>query len=297
MTPNNPEMLREYERCRELVDRRLEECFTSADIPHKGLAEAMRYSLLAGGKRIRPVLVLQFCRACGGDEDKALPAACAVEMLHTYSLIHDDLPCMDDDDLRRGRPSNHIVFGECTATLAGDALQAEAFSILLSSPLPTDRVVRMAAHLAEAGGLYGICGGQALDIDGEGRDLGESEITEIHRYKTASLLKACALIGVSAAGGTESQIKAASRYAEALGLAFQIRDDVLDCTADEKQLGKTVGSDAGRDKSTFVSLYGVEGCRELVRRKTAEAQEALTGCFDDCGFLAWLAGYLAERTA
>ena len=127
MTSNNAEMLREYERCRMLVDRRLEECFLSDEIPHRGLAEAMRYSLLAGGKRIRPVLVLQFCRACGGEEEKAVPAACAVEMLHTYSLIHDDPPCMDDDDLRRGRPSNHIVFGECTATLAGDALQAEAF--------------------------------------------------------------------------------------------------------------------------------------------------------------------------
>ncbi|MBO4831031.1 MAG: polyprenyl synthetase family protein [Oscillospiraceae bacterium] len=290
-------MLREYERCRELVDSKLEECFLSDGIPHKGLAEAMRYSLLAGGKRIRPVLVLQFCRACGGDEERALPSACAVEMLHTYSLIHDDLPCMDDDDLRRGRPANHIVFGECTATLAGDALQAEAFSLLLSSALPADRVVRMAAYLAEAAGLSGICGGQALDIDGEGKDLGEGEISEIHRYKTAALLKACALIGVSAAGGTEEQIGSASRYAEALGLAFQIRDDVLDCTADEKQLGKTIGSDAGRDKSTFVSLYGVERCRELVRRKTEEAQRALTGCFDDCGFLVWLAGYLAERTA
>ena len=297
MTSNNAEMLKEYERCRELVDRRLEESFASDDIPHRGLAEAMRYSLLAGGKRIRPVLVLEFCRACGGDEEKALPAACAVEMLHTYSLIHDDLPCMDDDDLRRGRPSNHVVYGECTATLAGDALQSEAFSLLLSSPLSADRVVRMAAYLAEAGGLHGICGGQALDIDGEGKCLTESETAEIHRYKTASLLKACALIGVAAAGGTDGQSAAASRYAEALGLAFQIQDDILDCTADENQLGKTVGSDAGREKSTYVALYGVERCRGLVRERTREAQQALQGCFGDCEFLAWLAGYLAERTA
>ena len=297
MTPNDDAMLREYARCRDMVNARLDKCFTSEDVPHRGLAEAMRYSLLAGGKRIRPVLVLKFCELCGGDAELALPAACAVEMLHTYSLIHDDLPCMDDDDLRRGKPTNHIVYGECTATLAGDALQAEAFRLLLSSELPAERVVRMAAYLAEAAGLYGICGGQALDIDGEGKTLAGAEISEIHRYKTASLLRACALIGAAAAGASEDELDAAARYAESLGLAFQIRDDILDCTSDEESLGKTVGSDVERDKSTFVSLFGLDRCAELVREETEKAKKALSDCFGDAEFLTWLAGYLAERTA
>ena len=296
MTLNKDEFLREYSRVLALVNAYLEKCFADNAV-HPGLAEAMRYSLLAGGKRIRPVLVMKFCSACGGDEASALPAACAVEMLHTYSLIHDDLPCMDDDDLRRGRPSNHIVYGECTATLAGDCLQAEAFRTLLSSALPAERIVRMAKALSVAAGLDGICGGQALDIDGEGKSLSLSEVERIHRYKTAALLIACAEMGVYAAGGTEKQLSAAVKYAEALGMAFQIRDDMLDCTATEETLGKSVGSDAESEKSTFVTLFGMNECERLVREKTASAVEALSDPFENDDFLAYLATYLATRRA
>lgn len=286
-------MLTEYSRLKSSVDAYLAGLFP--DSPAPSLAEAMRYSLLAGGKRIRPVLALAFCKACGGDEGKVMNAACALEMLHTYSLIHDDLPCMDDDDLRRGKPTNHVVFGECTATLAGDCLQAEAFKLLLSSGLPADRVVKMASYLATAAGIYGICGGQELDMLGEAKALDENEITQIHSLKTASLLVACAKIGVAAAGGSEKQLTAAEKYAEALGLAFQIRDDILDVTSDTATLGKPVGSDAENEKNTFVTLYGIENCQQLVLENTEKAKSAIKGVFDNPAFLDWLADYLAGR--
>jgi len=284
----------EFEKARILVENRLEKLFTK-DVPDENLAESMRYSLLAGGKRIRPVLVLEFAKAAGGNVEEALDAACAVEMLHTYSLIHDDLPCMDDDDLRRGKPTNHVVYGECTAVLAGDALQAECFKILANSALPAERVVKMVQFLSNAAGLMGICGGQALDIAGEGKRLSAEEITKIHSLKTASLLVACAKMGVSAAGGSERQIKAAEDYAENLGIAFQIRDDVLDVISTTEELGKPVGSDDENEKSTFVTLFGVDKCLELVKDKTQAAIAAVSGAFEDTDFLIWLAEYLAGR--
>ena len=279
----------------ELINSSLETYFDS-DIPQKELTQSMRYSLLAGGKRIRPVLVLSFCQAAGGDVEKALPAACAVEMLHTYSLIHDDLPCMDNDDLRRGKPTNHVVYGKCTATLAGDALQAEAFRTLLGSQLPPDRVVKMGLFLADAAGVYGICGGQILDIAAEGKKAEREEIENIHALKTASLLAACGKIGVAAAGGDDFQIECAEKYAHYLGMAFQIRDDILDVTSTTGELGKPVGSDKKSEKSTFVSLFGVEKCEELVRENTVLAVAAAEKGFKDSAFLVWLAEYLASRT-
>ena len=207
---------------RSTIDSALESYFRSAPAQLSGLAEAMRYSLLAGGKRIRPMLVLEFCRICGGDIETALPVACAIEMLHTYSLIHDDLPCMDDDSLRRGRPTNHVVYGECTATLAGDALQAEAFGTILRSELPADRKARCACFLADAVGLDGMCGGQFLDMLGEGRVLSEDELTDINSRKTGALLTAACRMGVAAGGGNEAQLEAASLYGAAIGAAFQI---------------------------------------------------------------------------
>ena len=287
-------MQTELTRLKRKIDAFLEQTFLTT--PEKTLTDAMRYSLLAGGKRIRPIIVLAFCNACGGEEDRALKAACAVEMLHTYSLIHDDLPCMDDDALRRGKPTNHVVFGECTATLAGDCLQAEAFGLLLSCELPPERVVKMASYLAHAAGLWGICGGQELDMLGEAKTLTENEITRIHSLKTASLIAACAKIGVAAAGGSEKQLAAAEKYAESLGLAFQIRDDILDVTSDTATLGKPVGSDAENGKNTFVSLYGIEKCEKLVIENTKKAKSAIEGIFEDTAFLAWLADYLADRT-
>ncbi len=260
-----------------------------------GLADAMRYSLLAGGKRIRPMLVLEFCRITGGDPDAAMPVACAIEMLHTYSLIHDDLPCMDNDDLRRGRPTNHRVFGECTATLAGDALQAEAFGTILRSSLPAERRAACAEHLANAVGLDGMCGGQYLDMLGEGKILNREELDEINSRKTGALLTAACLMGVCAAGGTAEQEEAAARYGAALGAAFQIRDDMLDVLSTEQELGKPIGSDQKESKNTYMSLLGEKQCDETVKKLTAYAKDVLACAFSDTDFLCDLADSLARR--
>ncbi len=280
---------------KEKIDAALADCFTgAAGLPLAGLAEAMRYSLLAGGKRIRPMLVLEFCRVCGGDVEAALPVACAIEMLHTYSLIHDDLPCMDDDELRRGRPTNHVVYGECTAVLAGDALQAEAFGTILRSKLPAERRARCAEALADAVGLDGMCGGQYLDMLWEGKPLSEEELTEINSRKTGALLTAACRMGVAAAGGGEDLDRAAMRYGAALGMAFQIRDDMLDVLSTDEELGKPVGSDAQEGKSTYMAMFGLAKCQQMVEKLTCAAKEALEG-FEDTGFLCALADSLANR--
>ena len=281
---------------KDIVDRALDQQFLSTkDSPVFGLADAMRYSLLAGGKRIRPTLVLEFCRVCGGDPEQTLPVACAIEMLHTYSLIHDDLPCMDNDDLRRGRPTNHVVYGECTATLAGDALQAEAFGTILRSELPAERRARCAMHLANAVGLDGMCGGQYLDMLGEGKELSADDLDQINSRKTGALLTAACLMGVAAAGGSEAQEEAAACYGAALGMAFQIRDDMLDVLSTEKELGKPIGSDKEESKNTYMALYGEQKCEELVLKLTAAAKAALSGRFADTAFLDSLADSLALR--
>ena len=284
---------REYDMCRSLVDTHLERYFSR--LSKSALTEAMRYSVTAGGKRIRPVIVLQFAGVSGGDMEKAVPAAAAVELLHTYSLIHDDLPCMDDDALRRGKPTNHIVFGECIATLAGDALQAEAFGMLLGSELPPERVATMGRLLAGAAGINGICLGQALDMESQARHLTYEEISGIHALKTSSMLTASAQIGVAAAGGSAEQMKAAMDYAAALGLAFQIRDDVLDVTGSTDELGKPTGSDAENMKSTFVTLFGLDECSRIIREKTQQAVLSLAGHFENTDFLETLARNLEER--
>lgn len=259
-----------------------------------GLLDAMDYSLTAGGKRVRPVLVLEFARACGGNVEAALPVACAVEMLHCYSLIHDDLPCMDDDDLRRGRPSNHIVYGECTAVLAGDCLQAEAFGSILRSDLPTERRAKCAEILSNAAGVDGICGGQFMDMSWEGRELNEEELTELQARKTGSLLSAACAMGAAAAGASLEKIDLALQYGAALGAAFQIRDDMLDVIATEQELGKNIGSDAAEGKQTFMSLLGEAKCAELIDRLSQRACE-VAGSFDDAEFLSELAKRLAVR--
>ena len=266
-----------------------------ANLPQAGLAEAMRYSLLAGGKRIRPMLVLEFCRISGGDIETAMPCACAIEMLHTYSLIHDDLPCMDNDDLRRGKPTNHVVYGECTAVLAGDCLQAEAFGTILRSALPAERRARCAEILADAVGLDGMCGGQFLDMAWERKKLSEQELTEINSRKTGALLTAACLMGVAAAGGDEAREEAAARYGAALGMAFQIRDDMLDVLSTESELGKPIGSDQAESKNTYMALYGEKKCEELVGKLTAAAKAALAEQFTDTAFLDALADSLAVR--
>ena len=279
-----------------LIELELEKCFGAAlDTPLTGLAEAMRYSLLAGGKRIRPMLVLEFCRISGGNIMDALPVACAIEMLHTYSLIHDDLPCMDNDELRRGRPTNHVVYGECTATLAGDALQAEAFGSVLRSRLSAERRAECAAILADAVGLDGMCGGQFLDMTGEGQQLTEQQLTDINSRKTGALLVAACQMGVAAAGGSSLQMTAAGHFGAAIGMAFQIRDDMLDVLSTDEELGKPVGSDVQENKNTYMALFGEQGCRDTVKELTQLAKNVLSEAFDDTAFLADLADSLAER--
>ncbi len=265
------------------------------DCPQKVLLDAMRYSLLAGGKRIRPVLLLKFCEAAGGERSAALPAACGIEMLHTYSLIHDDLPCMDNDDLRRGKPTCHKVFGETNAVLAGDALQSAAYGAVLSSPVAPERTAAMTKTLAFAAAEQGMCGGQYLDTSKEGLPVTEDELYEIHRLKTGALLRAACVMGVQCAGGTAEQVSAAEDFAMNLGLAFQIRDDVLDTISTVDELGKPIGSDAAEKKTTFVSLLGVEECSRLVHEHTEKAKSAIAGLFSDTDFLCWLADVLADR--
>ncbi|MCI9186348.1 MAG: polyprenyl synthetase family protein [Oscillospiraceae bacterium] len=257
------------------------------------LQEAMRYSLLAGGKRIRPVLVLEACRICGGEVEKALPFACAVEMIHTYSLIHDDLPAMDNDDLRRGRPTNHKEFGEAAAILAGDALLTEAFFALSQAELPPDRIVQAVACLSAQAGHLGMVGGQALDMEEKKRTVPELE--QLQSLKTGALLQAAAELGCIAAGGTPQQRQGLRVYAEKLGRAFQIRDDMLDVMGEQAQLGKPIGSDAELGKSTFAALLGLEACAGLVEELTAQAAQALAP-FEARGFLVWLAQQLAQRS-
>ena len=281
---------------RSRIDAALAEYFTlSEDYPQARLAEAMRYSLLAGGKRIRPILVLEFCRIAGGDVEAALPVACAIEMLHTYSLIHDDLPCMDNDDLRRGRPTTHVVYGECTAVLAGDTLQAEAFGTILRCDLPADRKAACAEILAGAVGLDGMCGGQYLDMSWEGRKLSAQELTEINSRKTGALLVAACQMGVAAAGGSRLMLDTAGHFGAALGMAFQIRDDMLDVLSTAEELGKPIGSDSQENKNTYMVLMGEEGCRQTVQRLTEFAKNVLGEAFEDTAFLCALADSLADR--
>ena len=284
------------EEYRRMVATRLEQFFVLPDSdPMHGYAEAARYSLLAGGKRIRAILVLEFCRMCGGDPKNALDVACAIEMLHAYSLIHDDLPCMDNDDLRRGKPTNHIVFGECVATLAGDVLQAEAFGTILRSALPDEARLRCATQLANAVGFDGMCGGQYLDMIGEGKALRSDELDEINAKKTGALLTAACTMGVAAAGGSRAQEEAAAAYGAAVGMAFQIRDDMLDALSSEEELGKPVGSDVAEHKNTYMVLLGKEACEQLVDRLTARACDSLRSAFSSTEFLEALATKLAKR--
>ncbi len=281
---------------RELIENSLNKYYLAfSDYPQAGLAAAMRYSLLAGGNRIRPLLEHAFCRISGGDMETAIPVACAVEMLHTYSLIHDDLPCMDNDDLRRGIPTNHKVYGECTATLAGDALQAEAFGTILRSDLPPERKAACAEILAGAVGLDGMCGGQYLDMIWEGKTLSADELNEINARKTGALIIAACQMGAAAAGAGESRLAAAGHFGAALGMAFQIRDDMLYVLSTDEELGKPVGSDKKENKNTYMALYGAEKCAEMIDKLTNLAKSVLSEAYDDTAFLCSLADSMAKR--
>lgn len=278
-----------------LVDSKLSEFFNPSGMSYDGLLESMHYSLTAGGKRIRPTLVLEFCRISGGDVEKALPVACAIEMLHTYSLIHDDLPCMDNDDLRRGKPTNHVVYGECTATLAGDALQAEAFGTIARSELPAENKIACVEILADAAGSDGMCAGQYLDMVGESKRLTEEELDDINSRKTGALLIAACRMGVAAAGGSGEMLEAAAHYGACVGAAFQIRDDILDVISTSEELGKPIGSDAQEHKNTYMALLGESKCMEMIEKLTNQAKSALCGAFDDTKFLCDLADSMVTR--
>ncbi len=279
---------REY---REYIENYLKDFYSQWHAePQKLLFDAMEYSLLAGGKRLRPILAFEFCRICGGDWKAAAPFAAAVEMIHTYSLIHDDLPSMDNDDFRRGRPTNHKVYGEAMAILAGDALLTDAF--LMASQAKAPNMGEAIALLAECAGSLGMVGGQVLDIRSEERELTEEEILAIQRRKTGCLISAACGLGALAGNATEAQFDAACQFAAGLGLAFQIRDDMLDIIGTQEEMGKGVGTDAV--KNTFVRLYGLEKCEELVNQYTNYALDALN-VFQHTEYLCELALSLTQR--
>lgn len=282
----------QYDVYRQAVEEYLAQLFR-ADQPYGRLQEAMRYSLLAGGKRVRPVLTAAFCHALGGDWRGALPLACALELVHTYSLIHDDLPCMDDDDLRRGKPTCHRVYGETLAVLAGDALQGEAFRLIAQAPgLTAQQRIDAVEVLACACAGDGMVAGQVLDTEHLCRN--ENEVKLLHSLKTGAMLRAACELGCVAAdadGGTRAR---AVRYGGHIGLAFQVRDDVLDVIADEAEFGKPIGSDREEGKVTFVDLLGLDACHRLVAEETALAMEAVRP-LPESGFLLELARQLAER--
>jgi len=282
----------QYDRYRRLTEDYLQSLF-QRNTPYGRLQEAMRYSLLAGGKRVRPVLTLAFCEALGGDARHAVPLGGALECVHTYSLIHDDLPCMDDDDLRRGRPTCHKVYGETVAVLAGDALLSDAFRLISSAPeLSAVQRIDAVNVLASACGGDGMVAGQVLDMEGAARD--ESSLRDLCLRKTGGLLGAAALLGCIAAGASHELRQKALNYAEHIGLAFQVRDDMLDVIADQAEFGKPVGSDREEGKITFVDLLGLDGCGALAAEETRLARESIGG-FPDSRFLLALADSLAER--
>ncbi len=264
---------------KEWIERTLKGAIPSSDCLEKDLYRSMEYSLLAGGKRIRPILLLEFYKACGGDPQDVLLFAAAVEMIHTYSLIHDDLPCMDNDHTRRGLPSNHIVFGEDIALLAGDALLNLAFETMLSEQsiekVGAEKAIKAAHILARESGSTGMIAGQVIDLTHEGKNISLSVLKEMDHKKTGALIKAACLMGCVLADADEKELKAADFFAEALGLSFQIVDDILDVTADPSELGKPIGSDESNQKSTYVSIFGIEKSKELVEKLTKEAIQAL----------------------
>ena len=243
---------------------------------YDSVVRAARYSLLDGGKRIRPVILLEFYHLCGGNDDCAYHFAAALEMIHTYSLIHDDLPCMDDDDLRRGKPSCHKQFGEATALLAGDTLLTQAFAVASKTlGLPAERVVKALGVLASCAGVNGMIGGQVIDLESENNSVPIETVTEMYRLKTGALIKAAAVIGCVLAGADNELEEAAGVYAEKVGIAFQVIDDILDAEGDVESLGKPIGSDAKNDKNTYVSLLGIEECRKVAKTLTDEALQIL----------------------
>lgn len=278
------------------VDAALERLLPSVATPPARLHAAIRHSMFAGGKRLRPVLLLAACGACGGDEATALAAACAIECIHTYSLIHDDLPCMDDDDFRRGRPTCHKVYGDAIAVLAGDALQPKAFELLLQSPAGAGYTTAdMVRELAVTAGSLHLIAGQFRDLEGEGKKLTFDELRLIHEGKTAALLTTSLRLGAMIAGASSSQLADLTTFGHATGLAFQVIDDILDVTQTSEKLGKTAGKDVAAEKSTYPALLGLEASRAEAARLTEEARAALRHIGPSARRLGEIAGHLLHR--
>ena len=285
---------------RRLVEQALDRALPPESAWPETIHRAVRYSLFAGGKRIRPLLVLAAGEAVGGSRDGVMPLACAAEMIHTYSLVHDDLPAMDDDDLRRGKPTSHKVFGEGIAILVGDALLTRAFEIMADAPAGADagdvrRRLAATAILAEAAGTAGLIGGQVMDLESEGRAVDANALEKMHRAKTGALLGACVRAGAVLGGGGEEDRARLDRYASAIGLAFQVVDDVLDETGAAHELGKTAGKDARAGKATYVSVHGLEASRQMARRLREEARSAVAPLGARGRLLDGLARLIVER--
>ncbi|MBN1907434.1 MAG: polyprenyl synthetase family protein [Deltaproteobacteria bacterium] len=292
--------LKEYlNEKRIIVDEALNRFLPVTIGPAHELYNAMRYSLFAGGKRIRPILCIASAEAVGGTSDDVMPVACAFEMIHTYSLIHDDLPAMDDDELRRGKPTNHMVYGEAIAILAGDGLLTEAFRVMASPELITragaKRFRRVLEVVASAAGAGGMVLGQALDIRAEGKKIETSHMKIIHEHKTGALLRASVAAGAILGRGTDEQIDQIDKYGKYIGLAFQISDDILDIEGSTEELGKQTGVDAERGKNTYPSNYGMENAKTMLKEITANAVEAISGFDTKADILRQIAFYIMER--
>ncbi len=276
------------------INTALIDSLPTANDGQRDVVRAMKYSISNGGKRLRPILTLEFCKMCGGKTEDAMAYACAVEYVHTYSLIHDDLPCMDNDDMRRGNPSCHKMYGDAMALLAGDALLTHAFEICSSAKLEASKNIDAVCLLAQNSGVGGMIGGQVIDLKYESGDPTVSDLLTVHKLKTGALISAACLLGCIAAGADENRLNAASRYAYLIGTAFQIKDDLLDVQGDEAVLGKPVGSDKENDKTTYVSLVGIERAQKDVEKLTQKAIEVLDE-FEDNSFMKALSEYLINR--
>lgn len=281
-----------------LINDNIYKYLPECDAENNIVGEAMKYSLSIGGKRIRPILVLEFCRACGGDINKAIPFAVALEMIHTYSLIHDDLPCMDNDDMRRGMPSCHIKFGEEYALLAGDGLLTAAFGVIADSDIAAEKpevAIKAISALSQLSGVCGMIGGQEIDLTYENKNAPLSVLEVLDSLKTGALIRCAAYLGVICACNDKQLLSAADIYAQNIGHAFQIVDDILDVIGDEKELGKPIGSDAQCGKSTYVSLLGLEKSKEYAEKLTEDAVTALDVFGEESEFLKELAYSLIKR--
>ncbi|KJS14168.1 MAG: hypothetical protein VR67_01445 [Peptococcaceae bacterium BRH_c8a] len=282
-----------------VVNKALDQCLPSVNAYPPAIHQAVRYSVFAGGKRLRPILVLAGAEAVGGNTETVMPAACAVELLHTYSLVHDDLPAMDNDDLRRGQPTCHRAFGEAMAILAGDALLTSSFNVLAQLPqsagVAPERVVRVISELAQAAGTQGLIGGQVVDLASEGDTVDEDMLEYIHTRKTGALIRVSVRAGAILSGASEAQLQKLTDYANSLGLAFQIVDDILDVVGDEQIIGKPVGSDQRNQKATYPALFGLDAARQKATEAAETALSSLNSFGSEAQFLRGLVQFVINR--